>query len=81
MIGRLDRIEITTGPERAVGDVAAALRGVLPPSVVIERPAERTAQVEKMVGAFQLNLAVLSWVGLLIGMSQTSGAGAPGVVR
>jgi putative ABC transport system permease protein len=68
MIGRLDRIEITTGPERAVADVAAALRGVLPPSVVVERPAQRTAQVEKMVGAFQLNLAVLSWVGLLIGM-------------
>jgi len=41
---------------------------VLPPSVVVQRPAQRTAQVERMVGAFQLNLAVLSWVGLLIGM-------------
>ena len=68
MIGRLDRIELETARDRTVDDVAAALRTVLPPSVVVQRPAQRTAQVEHMVGAFQLNLAVLSWVGLLIGM-------------
>lgn len=68
MIGRLDRIQLETAPERSVDEVAAALRAVLPPSVVVQRPAQRTAQVERMVGAFQLNLAVLSWVGLLIGM-------------
>ena len=68
MIGRLDRIELQTTPATRVDDVAAALRAVLPPSVVVQRPAQRTAQVEHMVGAFQLNLAVLSWVGLLIGM-------------
>ena len=68
MIGRLDRIEIVTAPDHTADDVAVALREVLPPSVVVERPAQRTAQVERMVGAFQLNLAVLSWVGLLVGM-------------
>jgi putative ABC transport system permease protein len=68
MIGRLDRIEIVTAPDHTADDVAVALRAVLPPSVVVERPAQRTAQVEHMVGAFQLNLAVLSWVGLLVGM-------------
>ena len=68
MIGRLDRIEIETAQDRMVDDVASDLRAVLPPSVVVQRPAQRTAQVEHMVGAFQLNLAVLSWVGLLIGM-------------
>lgn len=68
MVGRLDRIEIVTVPGRNVDEVAVALRAVLPPSVVVQRPAQRTVQVEKMVGAFQLNLAVLSWVGLLIGM-------------
>jgi putative ABC transport system permease protein len=68
MVGRLDRIEIVTVPGRNVDEVAVALRSVLPPSVVVQRPAQRTVQVEKMVGAFQLNLAVLSWVGLLIGM-------------
>lgn len=68
MIGRLDRIEIVTARDRTVDEVAVALRAVLPPSVVVQRPAQRSAQVEKMVGAFQLNLAVLSWVGLLVGM-------------
>ena len=68
MIGRLDRIEIVTAPERTTDDVAIALRAVLPASVVIQRPAQRTVQVENMVAAFQLNLAVLSWVGLLVGM-------------
>jgi putative ABC transport system permease protein len=68
MIGRLDRVEIVTAPDRTVDGVADALRSVLPPSVVVQRPAQRTVQVEKMVGAFQLNLAVLSWVGLLVGM-------------
>ncbi|HTL61646.1 MAG TPA: FtsX-like permease family protein [Nitrospira sp.] len=68
MIGRLDRIEIVTAPQQAVDGIAADLRAVLPPSAIVQRPAQRTGQVEKMVGAFQLNLAVLSWVGLLIGM-------------
>jgi len=68
MIGRIDRIQLVTAPGRAVDDIADALRAVLPPSAVVQRPAQRTGQVEKMVGAFQLNVAVLSWVGLLIGM-------------
>ncbi|NJL17199.1 MAG: ABC transporter permease [Nitrospira sp.] len=33
-----------------------------------ERPANRTSQVEQMLRAFRLNLTVLSWVGLLVGM-------------
>src|SRR5689334_8715899 len=49
MIGRLDRIEIETAQDRMVDDVAADLRAVLPPSVVVQRPAQRTAQVERMV--------------------------------
>jgi putative ABC transport system permease protein len=68
MIGRLDRVEVVTADDRTVDDVAAALRVALPPSVVVQRPSQRTTQVEHMVGAFQLNLAVLSWVGLLVGM-------------
>ena len=40
MIGRLDRIEIVTAPDHTADDVAVALREVLPPSVVVERPAQ-----------------------------------------
>jgi putative ABC transport system permease protein len=67
-IGRLDRIELVTTPDRPLDDIAASVRAVLPPHLVVQRPAQRTRQVENMVWAFQLNLAVMSWVGLLVGM-------------
>ena len=67
-VGQLDRIEVVTAESRTPEEVAAALREVLPPHLTVQRPAQRTAQVERMVRAFQLNLAVLSWVGLLVGM-------------
>ena len=67
-IGRLDRIELVTQPGRPLDDIMASVRTVLPPHLVVQRPAQRTKQVENMVRAFQLNLTVLSWVGLLVGM-------------
>ena len=67
-IGRLDRIELVTTPDRPLDDIVASVRAVLPPHLVVQRPAQRTKQVENMVWAFQLNLSVMSWVGLLVGM-------------
>ncbi len=68
MVGKVDRIDIVTDEQTAVEDVAQDLRTVLPPHMTVERPANRTRQVEQMVRAFRLNLTVLSWVGLLVGM-------------
>lgn len=67
-VGRLDRIEVVTVEDQTPDEVAAAVRAVIPPYLIVQRPVQRTDQVEKMVGAFQLNLMVLSWVGLLVGM-------------
>lgn len=67
-IGRLDRIELVTASNQSLDDIAASVRAVLPPHLLVQRPAQRTKQVENMVRAFQLNLTVLSWVGLLVGM-------------
>jgi putative ABC transport system permease protein len=67
-IGRLDRIELVTQSGQSLDDVMASVRTVLPPHMVVQRPAQRTKQLENMVQAFQLNLTVLSWVGLLVGM-------------
>ena len=66
MVGKVDRIDIVTDENKAVEDVAQDLRTVLPAHVTVERPANRTRQVEQMVRAFRLNLTVLSWVGLLV---------------
>ena len=67
-VGRLDRIELVTTPDRPLDDIVASVRAVLPPHLVVQRPAQRTKQVENMVWAFQLNLSVMSWVGLLVGV-------------
>ncbi|MBI3356324.1 MAG: ABC transporter permease [Nitrospirae bacterium] len=68
MVGRLDRIDLMTDAERPVEEVAQNVRAVVPPHITVERPSSRTRQVEQMVRAFRLNLTVLSWVGLLVGM-------------
>lgn len=68
MVGLVDRIDLVTDPNRSVDEVAENVRTVLPPHVAVERPVNRTSQVEQMISAFRLNLTVLSWVGLLVGM-------------
>lgn len=66
--GRLDRIDVVTRPSASVEQVAEAIQRVLPPAVTVRRPIQRSRQVESMVSAFQLNLSVLSMVGLLVGI-------------
>ena len=68
MVGLVDRIDLVTAPGLSVDEVADHVRTVLPPHVTVERPVNRTSQVEQMISAFRLNLTVLSWVGLLVGM-------------
>lgn len=68
MVGKVDRVDIVTARNMSVEEVGAKIRTVLPPHMTVERPANRTSQVEQMVSAFRLNLTVLSWVGLLVGM-------------
>jgi putative ABC transport system permease protein len=68
MVGVVDRIDLVTAPSLSVDEMIDKVRAVLPPHVTVERPANRTRQVEQMIRAFRLNLTVLSWVGLLVGM-------------
>lgn len=68
LVGRLDRIDLVTDPGKPVAEVAREVQAMLPPSLTVSRPARRNEQVERMVRAFQLNLATLSAVGLLVGL-------------
>jgi putative ABC transport system permease protein len=81
LAGRLDRIDLVTNPARPVSEVAEAIRALLPPSLSVQRPAHRNEQVERMVRAFQLNLAALSGVGLLVGLLLVYNTIAYSVVR
>jgi putative ABC transport system permease protein len=67
-IGRLDRIDVVTYPSSQVSQATEAIQRILPPAVSVRRPIQRSRQVESMVGAFQMNLSVLSMVGLLVGI-------------
>jgi putative ABC transport system permease protein len=66
-LGRLDRIDCIVDPAR-LASTAVAVRRVLPPGVRAIEPAVRTGEITRMLGSFQLNLAALSYVALLVGM-------------
>jgi putative ABC transport system permease protein len=80
-LGRLDRIDVLLGDGVAADAVARHLRAVLPAGILIERPESRNAQVEQMLGSFQLNLFVLSLVALFVGVFLVYNTMAVSVVR
>ena len=67
-LGRLDRIDIVSAPSRSVEDLASELRAKLPFGLIVKRPEQRNAQMERMTRAFRLNVASLSVVALLVGL-------------
>ena len=80
-LGRLDRVDLLLEPTADPERVAATLRQRLPAGVSVERPEARSAQVEQMLAAFQLNLSVLSLVALFVGMFLVYNTLAVSVVR
>jgi putative ABC transport system permease protein len=66
-LGRLDRVDIVLEAVADQARVAAGLRAALPPHVDVSPPETRNAQVEQMLGSFQLNLFVLSLIALFVG--------------
>ena len=65
-VGRLDRIDVIADPARLAA-VSARIRAVLPPGVRAIEPRVRTSEIARMLRSFQLNLAALSYVALLVG--------------
>ena len=67
-LGRLDRVDLRVPADVDVSDVEQTIAKRLPPGLLIQRPAQRTEQVEKMLQAFHLNLEALSYIALLVGL-------------
>jgi len=80
-VGKLDRIDLVTDPTYPVEGIADTIKPLLPPPLTIHRPSHRNEQVERMVRAFQLNLATLSGVGLLVGLLLVYNTIAYSVIR
>ena len=66
--GRLDSVSLRLAKGAEPKKVAAELRKIVPADVTVAAPAQRGEEVEKMLAGFQLNLAAMSLVSLLVGM-------------
>ena len=66
-LGHLDGVDLVTAPGVSVDRVIRELQARLGPSVLVNRPSQRDAQVQRMLTSFQLNLTTLSMVGLFVG--------------
>jgi putative ABC transport system permease protein len=67
LIGYVDRIDILLRPSATKEDLER-IRSVLPPEAVLERPSETKQSGAMMIRSYQLNLSILSFVSLFVGM-------------
>ncbi|VVM05619.1 ABC transporter permease [Methylacidimicrobium tartarophylax] len=80
-VGKLSRISCLLRKGADPGEVAVSLRRRLPPSMIVQTPEGRSRRVEKMLGAFELNLTALSLVSLFVAMYMIYNAVEASVVR
>ena len=67
-LGRVDRIDVRLKDPSRLDAAEAAISSRLSAGLVVQRPARRGAQVERMLASFQFNLSALSLVSLLVGV-------------
>ncbi|MEO8352855.1 MAG: FtsX-like permease family protein, partial [Chthoniobacteraceae bacterium] len=65
--GRLTSIQFLLTKPDEVEEVAARIRELVPADISVAPPPQRSAQVQTMLSAFQLNLTAMSMVSLLVG--------------
>lgn len=67
-VGQLDRIDVRFLNGKDFDRMREKIAAVLPGFLHVERPHQKSRQVEKMLRAFQYNLTALSFVALLVGL-------------
>jgi putative ABC transport system permease protein len=66
-VGRLDRIDLIVDGAR-IAQITRAVAAMIPPGTRVIAPTVRTGEIRRMLSSFQLNLAALSYIALLVGM-------------
>jgi putative ABC transport system permease protein len=66
--GQLSVIQLRLTNSREREKVITELEKVLPKDATVASPAQRTEEVDKMLGGFELNLAAMSLLSLVVGM-------------
>ncbi|MGZ3527070.1 MAG: FtsX-like permease family protein [Vulcanimicrobiaceae bacterium] len=79
-VGRLDRIDAIVDRSRLT-QVQQALERIVPPGARVVEPHVRTDEIRRMLSSFQLNLAALAYVALVVGMYLIYNAVAISVVQ
>jgi putative ABC transport system permease protein len=65
--GILSSVQVQLRQPRDAENIAARIRQVVPPSVTVGAPRQRSYQMQTMLSAFELNLSAMSMVSLLVG--------------
>jgi putative ABC transport system permease protein len=79
--GELSVIQLKLANSRDREATVAALRLILPKDARVASPAQRTEEVDKILGGFQLNLTMMSLVSILVGMFLIYNTVSASVVR
>ncbi len=79
--GSLTSIQVVLDDPRTMQETTAALEQMLPDSVTVAAPQQRSLQVQLMLEGFQLNLRALSMVSLLVGVFLIYNTVSASVVR
>ncbi|PZR72755.1 MAG: peptide ABC transporter permease, partial [Chthoniobacterales bacterium] len=79
--GELSVIQLKLQDPRAREEAITQLRKILPPDAQVAAPRQRTEEVDKMLGGFELNLTAMSLVALLVGMFLIYNTVSASVVR
>ncbi|HEX8490668.1 MAG TPA: FtsX-like permease family protein, partial [Chthoniobacterales bacterium] len=79
--GELSAIQLKLNRSGDRETTIGALRKLLPPDARVASPAQRTEEVEKMLGGFELNMTAMSLVSLLVGMFLIYNTVSASVVR
>jgi putative ABC transport system permease protein len=66
--GELSAVQLRLTNPRDRDKAITELRKILPPDARVMAPAQRTEEVDKMLGGFELNLSAMSLVSLVVGM-------------
>lgn len=79
--GQLSGIQLLMDQPAEAERVAVELRKLVPADVNVAAPGQRSGQIQKMLGSFELNLGALSLISLLVGMFLIYNTIAASVVR
>jgi putative ABC transport system permease protein len=79
--GELSAIQLRLTNSRDRESVIADLRKIVPKDAAVAAPAQRTEEVAKMLGGFELNLSAMSLLSLVVGMFLIYNTVSASVVR